>query len=146
MSAGGGLPRSEYTMPLIEWDESFCVHDAVIDEHHWQLVQLLNRTFDDFRNGVAEQSLGAVIQDLLNYATFHFAVEERSMAEDAYPELEDHREEHARFVLKVARLQKSFQEGDKNLCFETISFLKNWITQHIRENDARYGDFIARKR
>lgn len=132
-------------MPLIEWDDSFTVHDADIDEHHRTLVQLLNRTYDDMVSGAPAESLGGVIHDLLNYATYHFYTEERHMAENAYPELEEHREEHSRFVLKIAKLQKDFLDGDRHLSFETISFLKNWITHHIRENDARYGEYLANR-
>lgn len=131
-------------MPLIEWDDNFSVHDATMDEHHRNLLQLLNRTYDDFVNGAPAESLGEVIQELLKYATYHFSTEERHMAESAYPDLEDHREEHSRFVLKIAKLQKNFLEGDRHLSFETISFLKNWVGRHIRENDVHYGEFLAR--
>lgn len=130
-------------MPLIEWDDSLSVHDEMMDEHHRHLVQLLNRTYDDFAGGAPADSLGAVIHELLDYATYHFASEERAMAKSEYPDLYEHREEHTRFVLKVARLQKSFQDGDRHLAFETISFLKNWITNHIRVNDVRAGEFLA---
>lgn len=130
-------------MPLIEWDDNFSVHDTDIDQHHQHLVQLLNRAYDDFVNGAPAESLGGVIHDLLNYATYHFYTEERHMAENAYPELEEHREEHSRFVLKIAKLQKDFQDGDRHLSFETISFLKNWITHHIREIDVRYGEYLV---
>lgn len=130
-------------MPLIEWDDSLSLRDATMDEHHRHLVQLLNRTYDDFTNGAPAEMLGEVIHELLNYATYHFSSEERLMTESAYPDLEEHRDEHSRFVLKIARLQKSFQEGDRHLSFETISFLKNWIAHHIRESDVRYGDFVA---
>ena len=130
-------------MPLIVWDDSLSLSDATMDEHHRHLVQLLNRTYDDFANGAPAEMLGGVIHDLLNYATYHFSTEERLMAESAYPDLEEHRDEHSRFVLKIAKLQKNFQEGDRNLSFETISFLKNWIVHHIRESDVRYGEFAT---
>ena len=130
-------------MPLIEWDERFSVKHEMIDSHHQHLVDLLNRTYDDFTNGAPVESLGDVIHDLLNYATYHFITEERSMAENCFPDLAEHREEHSRFVLKIARIQKDFHDGEKNLSFETISFLKNWFTHHILENDARYCQFLA---
>lgn len=133
-------------MPLIEWNDGFSLKNGLIDKHHRHLVGLLNRAYDDFTSGAPAESLGAVIHDLLNYATYHFYTEERDMAKSAYPELEAHREEHGRFVLKIVRIQKDFQDGDKNLSFETISFLKNWITQHILESDARFGAFAASKK
>lgn len=140
--AATGL-RGEDSMPLIEWDDSLSVHDAIMDEHHRNLVQLLNRTYDDFTGGKPADSLGAVIHELLDYATYHFATEERLMAESGYPDFHEHRDEHMRFVLKVARLQKSFQDGDRHLAFEIISFMKNWVTNHIRVNDVQCGEFLA---
>ena len=90
-------------MPLIEWDERFSVKHEMIDSHHQHLVDLLNRTYDDFTSGAPAESLGNVIHDLLNYATYHFITEERSMAENGFPDLAEHREEHSRFVLKIVR-------------------------------------------
>jgi len=133
-------------MPVIEWNDKFSVKEEMIDKHHQHLVELLNRAYDDFTNGAPVESLGVVIHDLLNYATYHFFTEERSMAENSYPELEEHREEHGRFVLKIVRIQKDFHDGNKNLSFETISLLKNWFTHHILECDARYGEFLAAKK
>lgn len=45
---------------------------------------LLNRTFDDFRRGIEGQDLGAMLRDLLGYASFRFATEERFMSEHGY--------------------------------------------------------------
>ena len=72
---------------------------AEIDQHHWQLVQLLNRTL-----------LAPKIRDVLGYATFRFATGERFFSEHGY-----HDWGHAPFVLKVARLEKNFQEGIRTL-------------------------------
>lgn len=133
-------------MPLIEWDDTLSVHNDVADQHHKRLVQLLNRTYDDFTQGAPPRALGCVIEELLDYATYHFSTEERLMSESGYPDLEEHREEHSRFVLKIAWIRKNVQEGEKHLSFETISFLKNWIAHHIRECDSRYGEFLAKKK
>lgn len=132
-------------MPLIEWDDQWSVMDETIDQHHKILVDLLNRAYDDFSNDAQPEALAVVIHDLLNYATYHFYTEERLMAGNAYPDLKEHREEHARFILKVVELQKEFRNGNQNLFSETISFLKDWITHHICEDDARYGRFAADK-
>lgn len=128
-------------MPLITWDEKFLLNNDMIDKHHKHLVELLNRTYEYFVNGGSEERLGPVLHDLINYATYHFCTEERFMEASGYPGLQAHREEHARFVERVVRIQQDFHQGQQDLSEETISFLRDWITNHILWQDVLYGEF-----
>jgi len=130
-------------MPLIEWEDRFSLHDEMIDKHHRRLVELLNGFYDDFISGASAERLGAVLHELINYATYHFYTEEKAMEEKGYPGLQAHRLEHALFVEKVVGIQLDFHHGKQDLSVETITFLVEWITHHILENDILFWEFVA---
>ena len=130
-------------MPMVKWDDSYLLGVLEVDKHHRHLVELLNQTSDEFSNGATAESIGAVLNKLINYATYHFISEERLMTDIGYPGLAEHREEHDRFTRRVVEIQTDFHSGNKNLSVEVLLFLKNWLTNHILKTDAQYGKFIA---
>ena len=133
-------------MPIVEWNDSYLVGIEDIDQHHRHLVQLLNDTYDAFTDGSHQEKLGGVLDELIDYATYHFACEERWMQDSSYPGLSVHREEHERFIGRIVEIQKDFHARRANLTLEVLSFLKNWLTSHILQNDAGYGRFVAAAR
>jgi hemerythrin len=132
-------------MPGVEWNKGFLLGIGEIDQHHEHLVQLFNTMYDEFTSNAPPETLGRVLHELVDYATYHFVTEERSMEELRYPALKDHKDDHKSFILKVTRLRKLFEKGDRGLSFETVVFLKNWITNHILGADVAFGKFLAER-
>jgi hemerythrin len=129
-------------MPIVEWNISFLLGIQEIDQHHKHLVELLNKTYDEYKEGAPAENLRSVIDELLDYSTYHFECEERWMTETLYPNFIDHKAEHVIFTKRISELQKNFQ-FNTNISLEVLSFLSNWITHHILKTDAKYGHFVA---
>jgi len=130
-------------MPGVEWNNGFLLNIDEIDQHHEHLVQLFNKMYDEFTSNAPPEALGPVLHDLVDYATYHFLTEERYMEERGYPALKDHKDDHKSFILKITKLRKLFEKGDRGLSFETVVFLKNWISSHILIADVAFGKFVA---
>lgn len=130
-------------MPFVEWNDSFSLGVPQFDEHHQHLVGLINRLYDDFITGSPAESLGIILDELIDYATYHFAAEEYWMKENSYPKLAEHGAEHDRFSARVTEMQKDYHAGKVNLSIEVLTFLKNWLKKHILQSDADYGHFIS---
>lgn len=128
-------------MSFMLWDVSFELGIHEFDEHHKHLVDLLNMTYDGFTFDAEHSELEAVLDHLIDYATYHFATEEHWMEIHKYPQRSHHIEEHERFSQRVVEIQKDFHHGKTNLNLEVMQFLKNWLTEHILSTDAAYGDF-----
>lgn len=126
-------------MPIIEWNVRYLVGIREIDQHHKHLVELLNRTYDEFRGGANIEL--AVVDELVDYAGYHFACEERWMAESSYPKLSEHKEEHALFTSRIVEFQSKYRRNE-SVSVEVLWFLCNWVTHHILETDAKFGQFI----
>ena len=128
-------------MPLMEWYRSYELGIKVIDDHHKHLLNLLNKVFDDLKNGESQGVLCSVLDQLVDYAKYHFATEEHWMHVHNYPGLAKHREEHEIFTIRVVAIQKKLHSEPSNLFPEVLQFLQNWFTHHILKTDAEYGRF-----
>lgn len=126
-------------MPIIEWNMSLLLGIPEIDQHHKQIVQLLNTAYDDFRQGNSLPP--TLIEEVISCCSQHFSYEEGLMAECSYPNLLEHKEEHHLFSCRVLELQKNYHQK-ANISIELLWFLCNWVTHHIRETDAELGRFL----
>jgi hemerythrin len=113
----------------------------LIDEHHQHLILLLNQLYEQIKTGNVPASVEKIIDELTDYATYHFAAEEHWMTVNIYPRLPEHSNEHERFCTWVAGVQKNFHNGKSNLGIEVLQFLNNWLTEHILKTDAEYARF-----
>ncbi|WP_162605062.1 bacteriohemerythrin [Geomonas oryzae] len=131
-------------MPIVTWDGSLAVGHEMIDEHHEHLVELLNKAYDEFCEKKAAQHIAAVLDELADYATYHFAQEELLMEETDYPRKEEHLLDHAYFVKRIGEIQRDFATGGVPISLEIISFLRGWLVRHISQSDADLGAHAAK--
>ena len=81
----------------------------------------------------------------MSEAEKHFDHEERLMLEHEYPEIKEHKEEHARLLYQARELRKEFLNGDVTVSAFLASFLRDWVKAHIIEVDRRLGRFLAER-
>jgi hemerythrin len=128
-------------MALFHWQQRFLIGIAEIDEHHIHLVGLLNTAYDDFIRSAAMERLNALFLDLIDYATYHFAAEERLMAGASYPGADEHGRNHRDFAARVTEMHRDFLAG-KPVYLEILTFLKGWLEAHILKADSDLGKFL----
>ncbi|MBJ6798770.1 bacteriohemerythrin [Geomonas propionica] len=127
-------------MPIVTWDGTLAVGHDMIDQHHEHLLELLNKTYDEFCEQKSKQGLEAVLDELIDYATYHFGQEELLMEQTDFPGKEEHLREHAYFARRVGEIQKDILAGTGHLSLEVISFLRNWLVNHISQKDTLVGN------
>jgi len=129
-------------MPLIDWDDRFLLGIPQLDEHHRQLVRLLNQAFDGFTAKAPAEEVSKLLEALADYATYHFAAEENWMKANGYPRLTEHAAEHDKFSARVTEMLRDVSAENPTLPLELLTFLKNWLVEHILSTDADYGRFF----
>lgn len=130
-------------MPIVTWDGSLAIGHEMIDEHHEHLVELLNKAYDEFCERGSSRHIAAVLDELVDYATYHFAQEELLMEETDYPRKSEHLLDHAYFVRRIGEIQRDFVTGEIPISLEIISFLKGWLVRHISHSDADLGAYAV---
>ena len=132
-------------MALMEWSEKLSVGINSIDTQHKQLVALINNLFEALSHGKGDQALAPILNELIVYTKTHFAYEERLFAQYAYPEAAQHKAEHDKLAARVVDIQKQMQEGKVGLSVGTMTFLKEWLSNHIVGTDKKYSPFLIGK-
>ena len=130
-------------MATITWNKAMDVGFDEIDADHKRLVDACNVLIDQVENGAATCDLEKTLDRLLSEAERHFHNEERLMLEHEYPEIREHKEEHARLLYQARELRKEFLNGDATVPAFLAYFLSDWVKAHIIEVDRRLGRFLA---
>ncbi len=132
-------------MPLLTWSNDLSVKIYSIDEQHKNLIALINNLYDAMGAGKGQAALGAILKELVDYTTTHFANEEKLMRAQAYPGYLAHKKEHDNLAAKVNTLQNDFSSGKPVMTVEVMRFLKDWLTSHIKGTDQKYSPFLIGK-
>lgn len=127
----------------VEWDPSFATGIPSVDAQHQQLIHILNLLAATVEAGPTHAQLLDVVAQLADYASYHFAEEERLMEAMGYPELDEHRLEHQTFVNQIELFDLDAILATEGLAAEMLHFLKTWLCDHILGIDQRLGQAWA---
>lgn len=129
-------------MPIIIWSSDLSVNVAEMDRQHKKLIDLINELFDAMSSGKGKDVIGKILDSLMEYTKTHFASEERMMQIHNYPEQSAQQSEHTKLTKQVMELQGKFKGGSVSITLETMNFLKDWLQNHILQNDKKYGPYL----
>lgn len=133
---------------MFKWNKNFETGIQEIDEQHMKLVEIGAKLEDMLCAGYSVDYYDYIIEtinDLKDYAEYHFSYEEKRMEECGYAQLEEHRIEHLYFVKRIDRL--SVQDIDSqqiSIIQEALSFLSRWLFGHILKEDMKYVDCMRK--
>jgi len=134
-------------MEWIKWDQSLSVGVEIIDAQHKMLIARL----DDLSKALEQHQEGAIVLKTLDflskYTHFHFSEEEKKMKESGYPHYEEHHAMHQEFIDKLREMEQDFDEdGVTRALGESVNtFLWNWLVNHIREVDTKFGRYLNKE-
>ena len=130
-------------MPIVRWNDSYLLGIENIDSHHEHLVELLNNTYDTLVEHEVGKKIEIIFNELIAYSNYHFAAEERLMYMSAYPKMSEHVRQHAVFSEEIDRFQKQFHNGNALITVGVLTYLKDWLIDHILNIDAEFGKYIV---
>ncbi|MBN2825561.1 MAG: hemerythrin family protein [Campylobacterales bacterium] len=134
----------------IKWSKEYETGIEEIDEQHHILVNTLNSANKLLSKEYSLENLQNITKDLLSYALYHFESEEELMQEYNYEEAhpndyQSHMTQHRDFSAKVVEVRNSLKAGNLIEKDELISFLLNWLINHINKTDKKFGTFLQTK-
>jgi hemerythrin len=129
-------------MSRITWTPLYSVNHEGLDAQHKMLFEIANRLMDVYENRSGD--LLPVIKELIGYLSVHFHEENIVMMQMNYPHLVVHSREHRRFTDQVEEFLRDYQEGNNDLAFKMIVFLKDWIRDHTSRLDVQYGEYLLK--
>ncbi len=128
----------------LEWDESFATGVQSMDDQHKKLFDMVNDLHDAMQQKRSKEGIGSILDRLIEYTASHFSAEEESFRRSSYPEEAQHKSHHAKLVEQVLDLQRKFQAGEALLTQSVIEFLQDWLINHIKGVDKKYGPHLIK--
>jgi methyl-accepting chemotaxis protein/hemerythrin len=126
----------------LEWDASFATGVERFDNEHRILFRMVNELHDAMQQKRSREAIGKILNGLADYTVNHFAGEEQSFSQSGYPEEQQHKQLHKKLVDQVVELLAKFNAGETLLTQDVISFLQDWLVNHIKGVDKRYGPHL----
>ena len=132
-------------MAILTWDDSYSVNVKEIDRQHKKLFDMLNRLLEAMKERKGKEVVGSIIREMESYTVLHFGVEEGYMKQYEYPDYQQHKSEHEKFISKLASFKENLKSGKITLTMEVMQFLRDWLSNHILKTDKRYSAFFNEK-
>ncbi len=132
-------------METIIWNESFSVGVRELDEQHKELIRMINKLIETRDTKVDSEMISDILTKMTKYAGYHFQTEEQYMIEYDYPDYSSHREQHKEFRKKTVAFCMDTMAYKETIPTEILSYLKNWLTNHILKSDIKYKSFFNEK-
>ena len=132
-------------MALIQSNEALQVGVRQFDQEHCQLIEIINQFHSAVKTGKGIAAVGPTLQKLTDFAQEHFDNEENLLVLHDYPELEQHRAAHREIIMHLQSMGSNFVQSSTTLQYETLQFLLDWLLNHTRDVDKKYGPFLNGK-
>lgn len=130
-------------MSELVWNDGMSVGIDAIDEDHKQIIAILAKLTATRCKNITNKVIEDVFSELETYVTLHFNREERLLEKAYYKDLVKHKASHQKFIKKLPILKQQWLTEDNGVCCEKIlSFLNNWLVDHILKEDFDYVDAL----
>ena len=129
-------------MAFFDWKEEYSTGIASIDEQHKRFIALINEIHVCILDEREEPIVSKVLDDLKQYAVYHFSQEEILFQEYGYKETKEHGEKHELYIKQIELLKTLTLSQKKTLSIQTLSILISWLEHHILEEDMAYITFM----
>ena len=112
-----------------------------IDSEHDLMLGLV-RALEGAVASAPRPQVEALLQQLSEFASVHFATEEIMMRLYAYLEFAGHQLEHARLMDQIDKVRSEFATGNVQPTKAFASALRHWFLEHVRTHDMALARFV----
>lgn len=124
------------------WISEYSVNDELMDEHHKQIFLILNRLHEIMEEGFNDKEYLKILNDLKDYAVYHFTAEEHLLEKINYPNVMVQKIQHEIYREKIEGFIKLYLEEQQIMSLKMMSFLREWLIKHILELDMDYKKYL----
>ncbi len=129
---------------MILWNEKFNLGISTIDEQHKRWVILMNMLQESVNLSNKSEVIIEVLDQMIAYAEYHFAFEERVFEEFGFIEEGSHLQLHLDFKNNIIELKKIVDSGLIPMASTILMEMQNWLINHICNEDRKYIEFFKK--
>ena len=131
------------TDQFVQWTPKLDLHVPMVDRQHRMLVGYINELYEAMAHNRTSKELQAIVKKLRDYTATHFSDEEKLFAPTSYRGTQEHIKIHRKFVAKLDEVEQELQNGTATVSMELLTFLKDWLVQHIMGTDPTYVPYLS---
>jgi len=131
---------------MLDWTPDLTVNNPELDRQHVELFRRLHQASDALDGG-APLAVDLAIAEFADTFVEHVAAEETAMDEALYPDRIRHKAAHELFMADFLRFREELRtHGPTEEAAEWIrTRIPEWLSFHIRVNDAPLAAYLARR-
>jgi hemerythrin-like metal-binding protein len=139
--------NTEKSNQYISWDDNqHSIDHETIDSQHKELIDICNSLYDSHQKGDTIEGIRNTLMAIVEYARTHFKDEEGLMSEIGFPGLNRQKKSHREFIDRITGFLQELRRGHQISALRLLAFLKNWIEEHIENEDKQIGNFLKAKK
>jgi len=114
----------------------------LLEKEHQQLIDLLDALDKCISKGCSANQVHKYLSDFVALAEVDFSNEEAIMQTYKYPEMIDHKKEHADLLEQLFVLKNRLDSGQAPFGKEYMQILRKWLEEHLLAADKRLDKFL----
>ncbi len=126
----------------IKWNSKMKIGVKSIDKQHRQLIDITNRLIEDS----SDDNVSEALREMVDFCDSHFKHEEKLMKEFGYPGFDHQHTSHREFMSKTLEFCTESMRNMEIAPSSIIIFLKEWLVDHILDEDQQLKHFFADKK
>ena len=132
-------------MAYFEWADDMVIDNGPIDADHRKLIEQVNTLHSATSQGRGQDVVAQLLSSVIADTQEHLRREEQLMERAKFPNLERHKQGHAKFVEQLHDLQQKQQNGSITVASQLSSVLRDWLSLHIRRGDKELLQFLRQQ-
>lgn len=115
-----------------------------IDNEHRVQTGLLDALYDAVSNNRPASEINEILNQLTSYSEIHFMSEQLLMRLYAYPDYDDHINDHEAMTEYLNEIMKKLNAGQDSMALETAREMRQFLTSHISTRDEAFSEFLKK--
>lgn len=134
-------------MDYMRLGETYSTGVSSIDEEHGELMDLINQIHEGLHASVSQDDIKRLLQRLAACAAAHFAHEEKQFTMIGYPDAAFHTHTHQHFMIVLSCFEKGTDRMGRPVALaDQVDFLRDWLLDHITNEDQQVVDYLDARR
>lgn len=139
------VPNPATANPLIEWLPNLMTGIGVIDSQHKGIAAILDEIREGINEGQGQKAESQGFAKLIESTIEHFRTEESLMEEHDYHGKDHHARIHVMLIGMLEYYLEKYHKDQNASNADLLSFLRDWLIEHILIDDKPFGDFLLAK-
>jgi methyl-accepting chemotaxis protein len=132
----------EKSLKLLSWQPENNIGIDEADRQHKKMLDMMNEVHILSAQNYSIDSISQALDVLISYTEVHFDWEEKFFDSYQYPKSKEHKNHHAKLIDELRNHQKNISLGEPEKIDKELSFLNDWLINHIQNGDRDYASFL----